>query len=518
MKVLFINPSLRPTAPHRYLPVGLGYVLTAVKLAGIPFELMDIDAADYSDRYVEDHFATHSYDVVCVGAIVTHYRWIKWLIRTIKQYQPHCKVVVGNSVGSSMPEILFNHAPADIVVLGEADFTTVELLEALRDGRPLGQIVEPLKPVAHKNGDKLPSTYVGTGIPGIIFRDDQGRLVNNGRRTATKLIDDLPYPDWDLFDVETYIERGRATAHETVHYYPREEAVVFPVNTARGCVFKCSFCHYVFWNDPYRHRSPQSVVGEISQLQQKYGANYIHFWDELSFHKVGPTEKFLDAFIAADLHVHWSAAVRTDLLGRPDVPLEERERVARKFEQAGCVVLGYSLESGSDEILEAMNKRVKSEYFGEQVRILRDAGIVSSTSLVFGYPQETKETIAQTMKMCEDLRVYPSAGFLLPFPATGMWAHAMDHGFVGDPDEFLTNMTERQDFFVNLTTMTDEEMKGEVTRGLAHLNEKFGGTLSKDKLIKTGGYSEHDKNQTKDVIRHRNTADTLNYATVAGAV
>lgn len=517
MKVLFINPSLRPNAPHRYLPVGLGYVLTAVEQAGIAFDLMDIDAAGYSDQYVDQFFATNRYDVVCVGAIVTHYRWVKWLLSTVRQHQPHCRLVVGNSVGSSMPEILFAHTPADFVILGEADFTIVELLGALRDGKPIGEIQEPLKPIPHTNGD-LPPTYEGKGIAGVVFRDAQGRLVNNGRRPATKLIDDLPYPNWDLFDVQTYIERGRATAHETVHYYHPSEAVVFPVNTARGCVFKCTFCHYVFWNDPYRHRSPQSIIGEIQQLQKKYGANYIHFWDELSFHKVGPTEKFLDAFIAADMGVHWSAAVRTDLLGRPDVPLEERVRVANKFYEAGCVVLGYSLESGNDEILEAMNKRVKSEYFREQVRILREAGIVSSTSLVFGYPQETRETIAQTMKMCEELKVYPSAGFLLPFPSTGMWKHAMENGHIGDPDTFLTNMTERQDFFVNMTTMTDAELKGAVTDGLKHLNEAFGNNLTEERLIKTGGYSEHDKNQTKEVMRNRNTADTLNYATVEGAV
>jgi radical SAM superfamily enzyme YgiQ (UPF0313 family) len=274
----------------------------------------------------------------------------------------------------------------------------------------------------------------------------------------------------------------------------------------------------VFWNDPYRHRSPASIIGEIKRNQQKYGANYIHFWDELSFHKVGPAEKFLDAMIAADLGVHWSAAVRSDLLGKPEIPLEQRERVARKFIDAGCVVLGYSLESGNDEILTAMNKRVKSDYFREQVRVLRNAGIVSSTSLVLGYPQETKETIAETMKMCEELKIYPSTGFLLPFPSTGMWDHAVKNGFIKDPDEFLTHMTERQDFILNMTALADDELTGEVKRWLKHLNETFDNQLSEENLIKTGGYSEHDKNQSQLVMRNRNSSDTLSYATVAGSV
>jgi anaerobic magnesium-protoporphyrin IX monomethyl ester cyclase len=517
MKLLFVNPSLRPTAPHRYLPVGLGYVVTAVKTAGIAFDLLDIDGADYSDNYVESFLAKRRYDVVAVGSIVTHYKWIKWLIAAAKRANPGCHVIVGNSVGSSMPEILFHHTEVDTVILGEGDVTIVALLEALRDGKSLGEMVEPPQPVPHANGD-LPPTFQGKGIAGIVFRDAKGRLVNNGLRQAAKKIDDLPWPDWDLFDVATYIERGRSTAHETVHYYAPEEAVVFPVNTARGCVFKCTFCHYVFWNDPYRHRSPESIVGEIRRNQQKYGANYIHFWDELSFHKIGPTEKVLDKLIEADLGVHWTAAVRSDLLGRDDIPYEDRRRVAEKFVQSGCLVLGFSLESGDDEILAAMNKRVKAEYFREQVKLLREVDLISSTSLVFGYPQETPETIARTMRLCEELNVYPSAGMLLPFPATGMWKHAIDHGFIKDPEEFLLNMTERQDLNINMTTMSDEVYLGTIKQGLQELNEKFGTGLSADSLLKTGGYAKHDKNQIAQAIRHRNTTDSLSYAKVAGAV
>ncbi len=113
-------------------------------------------------------------------------------------------------------------------------------------------------PILHSNG-ALRATMRGHGVEGIVFRDDKGRLVNTGKRKAVKRIDDLPFPDWDLFDVERYITLASATAHDTT-FYPASEARVMPVNTARGCVFKCTFCHYVFWDDPYRHRSPESVI------------------------------------------------------------------------------------------------------------------------------------------------------------------------------------------------------------------------------------------------------------------
>ena len=328
---------------------------------------------------------------------------------------------------------------------------------------------------------------------------------------------DIGFPDWDLFDIESYLKRAAITAHKT-SFYPIEEAVVMPINTARGCVFKCTFCHYVFWNDPYRHRSSESIIGEIKRNKQKYGANYINFWDELSFHKLGPAEKFVDAMIEEDLGVHWTAAIRSDLFGKNEIPYEDRKRVAEKFLKAGNIAVGYSLESGSDLILEAMNKRVKAEFFAEQANLLKEVGVISNTSVVVGYPQETPETLGETFAMCERLRVYPSVGFLLPLPETGMWKYAVENGYITDPDSFLESVTERQDIIMNMTQMPDDELRTRVLDGLADLNEKFGNNLDEESLVRTGGYFKHGKNQEDEVQKHRNTKDSLNISKVSGSV
>src|SRR5882724_9081616 len=116
MKTLFVNPCLRPTAPHRYLPVGLGYVATAAKVAGFEFDLLDVDIDALTERQVEDYIIKHRYDAIMIGSIVTHYKWVKWFCRMVKEHQPHCKIVVGNSVGSSIPEVIMHYAPVDVVV------------------------------------------------------------------------------------------------------------------------------------------------------------------------------------------------------------------------------------------------------------------------------------------------------------------------------------------------------------------------------------------------------------------
>ena len=536
MKICFINVSLRPNAKGIFLPMGLGYIMTYVKQHGYNFDLLDIDAGKYSDQYVENYFIKNKYDVVLVGSIVTHYKWIKWCINTIKKHQPDSKVVVGNSVGGSIPEVLFQKTKVDVVIYGEAEVTVKELFNAISQGKSFGEISEPIVELPHANKG-YPATIKGIGIPGLIYRTKKNQIVNNGKRKAIKNIDEFPYPDWDLFDIETYLTSNIKLGAMNAWKFKSEDAVIMPINTARGCVFKCTFCHYVFWHDPYRHRSAQNVIGEMKRNIKKYNANFFNFWDELSFHKIGPTDKFLDELIKADLDIHFTAAVRSDLMGKDvdpkgkPIPREIRLNLAKKFVQAGCVTAAYSLESGSDAILEAMNKKVKQKYFGEQVRICKEAGLITNTSLIMGYPQETPETIKETMDRLEELRIYPSTGFLLPLPETGMWNYALENGYIKDIDYYLTQITERQDFSLNLTSMTQEQLKKETLDGLAGLNKVLGSNLDQENLIKTGGYDKHGKNQNKErlmskdklkklekVNRNQATVETLNYGTQEGTV
>jgi hypothetical protein len=116
--------------------------------------------------------------------------------------------------------------------------------------------------------------------------------------------------------------------------------------------------------------------------------------------------------------------------------------------------------------------------------------------------------------MCEELRIYPSVGFLLPLPETGMWRYALENGHITDPEKFLHEMTERQDIVLNMTKMTNDELLNEVTGWLSHLNEKFGRNLDPDKLIKTGGSATHNKHQVKEVQKKQ--AFALNMANAEG--
>ena len=469
MEILFINPCLRKGANAKMLPVGLACVMTYVHKHGYTFDLLDVDADDLSDEEVEAYIKEKKYDVYLYGSIVTHYKWIKWLTHTIKNHHPDSFVIVGNSVAGSCFEVFMENAPNDITVIGEGEVTALAVLDAFKDGVPFNE------------------------ISGIAYRD--GDVINkNPLRKASKL-DEFPMVDWTFFDVDKYLN----SQSERNSFGADNKTITMSVVTARGCAFKCTFCHYVFWDDPYRFRKPDDVLAEIRRNIEVYGANYINFWDDLSFGSLPQLERMVDKILESGLKFDWSAAVRTDLFGNPKHSYEKRLAVAKKMKESGCKAVGFSLESGNKEILDLMNKKIEAEFFTHQIEILREVGIVSNTSVVFGYPIETAETIQETFDMCEKNRVYPSIGFLLPLPYTKMYDYAKENGFIPDEDAFLDAITERQDLCVNMTTMTEKEVMENIKSGAERLNQLLDLKLDENTFIKTGGYNKHTnkKNQLK---------------------
>jgi len=460
LKVLFVNVCLRPGGYTKFLPVGLGSVMTYFKTKGYDYTLLDIDINEYDDEYVENYIKNNKFDFILVGTIVTHYKWVKWFVNMTKKYQPNSCIISGNSVSGSIPEVFLNNTNADIVVTGEGEISAYEAVEAVRLGKDLKT------------------------IDGISFRNNDGTVYTTQHRKAEK-IDDLPEIDWSDFDVERYIQKAETMPDKDDD---PEQMRSMPVVTARGCAFKCTFCHYVFWDDPYRNKKPQVILNEIKHLIEKYNVNYIHFWDDLSFASATQVEKLCDEIIHSGLKFKWIAAVRVDLFSRARLSDENALRIAKKMKQAGCYSVGFALESGNKEILKMMNKEIEVDAFYKTVYILKQANIICQTSVVFGYPIETKETIKETFDQCLKAGIYPSIGFLLPLPYTVMYDYAKANGFITDEDKFLESITERQDICVNMTKLSDEEIMNEIKIGAARLNEQLDIGLTEDTYIKSKGY------------------------------
>lgn len=462
MNILVINVSLRPQSPVKLFPIGLGFITTAMKTAGFEFDLIDIDAHRYSDGDVRKLIQKKKYDVVCMGCIVTGYKIIKSLSEVVKEIHPRAKIIVGNSVATSIAETLLAKTRADIAVLSEGDETIVELLHSLAGNDSLDD------------------------IRGISFLRD-GAFVRNPARPLIKDISSLPFIDFSPFDIDIYIDASKQHANDPLPM-KRDDVRAMPVNTARGCIANCTFCYHVFKNAPYRFRNPESIVAEIKGLISKYQINYILFWDELTFFSKKQTIALVDRILAENLDIYWAGSCRGNLFD-----CEDDLEIMEKMKKSGCVSMAYSLESSDPSILKMMNKHVSNEQFTVQTGLFHRAGIPVGTSIVMGYPQETPETIRKTFECCIQNSIYPSSGFLLPQPGSKMYDYAVAHGFIGEEEEYLLKMGDRQDLRLNMTSMGDEEFELHVLEGLKRCNVVLGIGLDEKSLIKTQHYRASEK-------------------------
>ena len=171
-----------------------------------------------------------------------------------------------------------------------------------------------------------------------------------------------------------------------------------------------------------------------------------------------------------------------DLFRKKDIPLVKRMR------NAGCKSIVFSIENASPEILKAMNKKMRIDRVVDHCEALQDGGITPFTSIIFGYPQETPETIKMTLDLCERANIFPSVGFLQPLPSTPIYDWAVRQGFIEDELAYLMQAGDRQDFHINLTKIPTDEFIDTVVSSMEDLAKKMG--LEFDNPLKTGVYQK----------------------------
>lgn len=452
MNLLLINLSLRPKSFQCIFPIGVGYIATALKEAGFEFDILDMDVHKYSPEKIEEVLKNMPrYDVVMFGCIITGYRIAKQVARIVRKLNKDTIIIAGNSVASSIPRHLLEYTEVDIAIMGEGDETIVELLKNLHS---------PEK------------------IKGIVFKDRGTPIFRyTPLREPIKNLDTIPIIDWELFDMKKYLVKNRNSISEP-HPVGYSNLQAMPVNSARGCLFRCSFCYQVFCNTKYRYRSIKHLGKELDNLKKLYDVNYITYYDDLTIFSKQRAEEFVD--LMTGRNIYWTACCRAGLFTRQDV------RLLRKLKNSGCVSLGYSLESANKEILKAMHKHISLQSFAEQKKALDNAEIATITSIILAYPQETEETLRETYNFCYDNDIYPSTGYLQPQPMTPMYDYAKKYGYIKDEEEYLLQMGDRQDLHINMSQISSIKLEFLTKEHLKRIRDKLKLNLPDDRLIKTG--------------------------------
>jgi len=289
--------------------------------------------------------------------------------------EQNCIVIVSSSDASDHADKYLD-AGAHYVVYGEAEQTLSELATALDAGQ------EDL-----------------TMIAGLVYRKNGAEIKTIRRKVMTDL-DHLPLPAWDLVDFEPYRKMWM------------KHAGYFSVNisTTRGCPFKCNWCAKPIYGNRYNARSPENVLKEILQLKQLTSFEHIWFCDDIFGLKPGWVNEF------ATLVNHNSVRFRFKIQSRADLLVQENyvEALAR----AGCEDVWMGAESGSQKILDAMDKGITVDQIRKATSLLKSHHIKPSFFIQFGYPGETRKDIMQTIRLINE-QLPHDIGISVSYPLPG---------------------------------------------------------------------------------------------------
>jgi anaerobic magnesium-protoporphyrin IX monomethyl ester cyclase len=305
-----------------------------------------------------------------------------------------CTVIVCGSDASDQAAIYLDKG-ADYVLIGEGEYTLSELMEQL-------------------SGRSAPQPE---SILGLAYRADQ-QIAINPRRPDIKGLDALPFPAWDLIDVERY----RRIWLDRHGYFSMNIA------TTRGCPFHCNWCAKPIWGQRYNARSPQNVAAEMKWLKEAYAPDHLWFADDILGLKPGWLEQFASAVESQDAKIPFKCLNRADLLLKPG----EIEALKR----AGCQIAWIGAESGSQKILDAMEKGTKIAQIREAARRLQQAGIKVGFFLQFGYPGETIEDIELTLQLVREC-LPDDIGMSVSYPLPGTKFHAAVEDQLGQKQHWV---------------------------------------------------------------------------------
>ena len=286
-----------------------------------------------------------------------------------------CKVIVSSSDSTDHYEKYLEEG-ADFIILGEAEMTLLELVNAIKEG----------------NTDFI-------RINGLAYIKGNA-VIKTQKRNVMKDLDALPLPAWDLVDIAPYRQSWiKHTGYFSIN-----------MTTTRGCPFKCNWCAKPIYGNRYNSRSPQHVVSEIKILKEKFDFDHIWFCDDIFGLKPGWVHEFADIVEKENLKFRFKIQARVDLM--------VQENYIMDLARAGCENVWMGAESGSQRILDAMDKGTTVKQIYDAARILRKHNINPSFFIQFGYLGETKEDIKMTIKMINELLPH-EIGISVSYPLPG---------------------------------------------------------------------------------------------------
>lgn len=378
----WLAPMMEP-APA----IGLARLAAVLRIAGHDVSAIDAYALRLSIEQTIKRLVRLKPDVACIGVLTPSAPYVEQLIRAIRQSLPEVTIVLGNVHASVFAEDYVDQGLADYVVHGEAEHIIAPLMDALAGGKDPGEI----------NG----ITYL---------EDDEPR--STGKAEPINDLDSLPRPAWDLFPYKKYGMLPFVTMAKPA----------LMVEGSRGCPYGCDFCALRHMGRKYRMRSAQSIVDEIEWLQRSFGARQIAFADAIFPLTEKQGLEFCDRMQSSPTagQLIWSTETRTDLLTRD---------LVRAMKDAGCRRIMFGIESGAQQTLNNVNKKLDVNAAEKAIEYCREAGLQTVGFFILGLPGETEQAAQQTIDLALSLPLdFAKFNITVPYPGSALFNRAVEKG------------------------------------------------------------------------------------------
>ena len=425
MKVLLINSPIRLDAKPSCIPYGLATCAATLMEAGLDVEIYDINALRPQEDVMRRELETKTWDVVGVSGLITTYRFQKYLIPLLKDINPIAPVVTGGGLATTSSQLLFDRTLVDIAVIGEGEQTILDVCNALRSGTDLKK------------------------VDGIRFRRN-GDVIATLPRKNIEDLNTIPFPAWDLLPMDIYLKNpiwGDPANNSSGFRKDVKISRSMNIISSRGCPMSCNYCYHLFGRSSYRFRSVENVMQEIDILVDRYGIDFVGFVDDNMMASEKRILEFCDAMEKKRFPVTWGCHGRVT---------STTPEILDRMADVGCVWIGYGIESGSQKMLDAMNKKATVKQAKSAIQNTRAAGIFPNTTFIFGYPGETQQTIQETIEFKRDLGIECGSFFATPYPETPLYKQIRKH--MDDENDFISSLGNATEFIINLTDFDDFTM------------------------------------------------------------
>ncbi|TKJ41598.1 hypothetical protein CEE37_03265 [candidate division LCP-89 bacterium B3_LCP] len=400
MKILLLRPNSGiPVAPP---PIGLMYLagyLRKVRPGKDEITIIDGRSDLMSDDELADKVAQIKPDLVGITSFSMEKDTAHRYAAVAKSNSPDCTTVIGGPYGTSdSVEALQDHN-VDFTAIGEGEVTLAKLIDELEKGK------------CHKGKESL-------DVSGLGFRRN-GETIEGTLPEMLDDLDDIPYPAWDMIDLEPYFRFGKIRRlTNPIQSRPRGVSIF----STRGCPYRCTYCHNVF-GKRMRKRSVENVLGEIRWLVEDFKVQEIEFIDDC-FNLDKPRAKAIcDGMIEAgwDLRFSFPNGLRADQM---DFELID------KMKKAGCYRINYAVESGTPRIQKMIKKNLNLKRAREIIDYTALKGISTGGFFMLGFRDETESEALNTINFAVQSKLHTASFFILtPFPNTEMYDEAIELGY-----------------------------------------------------------------------------------------